>query len=291
MAEVALSAGTIEYEDSGGSGPTVVLIHGVVTSGTLWRGVVADLCTDHRVIVPELPLGGHRRPMDADADLSLLGIARLIGELIERLDLRDVTLVNSDWGGPLLLAADNPTERIARLMVTSCEAFDNFPPGMPGRMLDLSARAPGGLQIAFGSLRVRPMRRLPFTWGRMTKRPVPDEVMDAWFEPVLKQPEIRRDFRKYCRSLPPKRELLDWAERLRSFDRPALVAWAAEDRIMPPEHGRRLAELLPQGRLVEIADSYTLIPEDQPAPLAGHIREFVAEGSAKRPEPAAQPAS
>jgi len=65
------------------------------------------------------------------------------------------------------------------------------------------------------------------------------------------------------------------ADALRAFDRPALVAWASEDRLMPREHGRRLAELLPQGRLVEIADSYTLIPEDQPDRLARELREFV----------------
>jgi pimeloyl-ACP methyl ester carboxylesterase len=45
---------------------------------------------------------------------------------------------------------------------------------------------------------------------------------------------------------------------------------------MPIEHGRRLAALLPQGRFVEIADSYTLIPEDQPAKLAKHMRELLA---------------
>jgi pimeloyl-ACP methyl ester carboxylesterase len=53
------------------------------------------------------------------------------------------------------------------------------------------------------------------------------------------------------------------------------VVWAAEDRVMPPEHGRRLADLLPDSRLVEIADSYTLVPLDQPASLAAAIRDFV----------------
>ena len=46
---------------------------------------------------------------------------------------------------------------------------------------------------------------------------------------------------------------------------------------MPPEHGRRLAEILPEGRLVEIADSYTLIPLDQPGELAASIRAFMRE--------------
>jgi pimeloyl-ACP methyl ester carboxylesterase len=64
------------------------------------------------------------------------------------------------------------------------------------------------------------------------------------------------------------------AGRLPSFDRPALVVWASGDRVMQPEHGRRLAELLPQGRLVEMEDSYTLVPLDQPTALAREIREF-----------------
>src|SRR5687768_13618750 len=118
------------------------------------------------------------------------------------------------------------------------------------------------------------LRRLPTTWAWMSKQPVPHEVMNEWFRPLQSQPEIHRDLRKYALSIPPKKVLLEWSERLRSFDRPALVVWAAEDRVMPPEHGRRLAELFPQGRLVEIPDSYTLIPEDRPRELAHAIREF-----------------
>jgi pimeloyl-ACP methyl ester carboxylesterase len=65
------------------------------------------------------------------------------------------------------------------------------------------------------------------------------------------------------------------AERLPEFKHPVLVAWASEDRVMPPEHGRRLAGLLPKARLVEVADSYTLIPLDQPARFAQIIREWL----------------
>jgi pimeloyl-ACP methyl ester carboxylesterase len=111
----------------------------------------------------------------------------------------------------------------------------------------------------------------------MSKRPVPDKVMDEWFRPLQTRREVRRDLRKYATSIPPKKVLLEWAERLRSFGRPALVVWAEEDRVMPPEHGRRLAELFPRGQLVEIPDSYTLIPEDQPGELARAIRGFVRD--------------
>jgi pimeloyl-ACP methyl ester carboxylesterase len=68
--------------------------------------------------------------------------------------------------------------------------------------------------------------------------------------------------------------LRDAARCLRSFEGPALVVWASDDRVMPPEHGRRLAELLPDARFIELPDSYTLIPQDQPARFAQLIRDF-----------------
>lgn len=275
MPELELSAGTIDYQDSGGDGPVVVLLHGVAMDGSLWRHVVAGLQDDFRCVVPTLPLGGHRQPMHPDADLSILGVARLVDEFLERLDLSDVTLVLNDWGGAQSLVADGRAARIGRLVITSCEAFGNYPPDLPGSNLVTSARLPGGLALAFNLLRLKPMRRLPVTWGWMAKRPVPPEIMDAWFRPVVSSAGVRRDLRKYVLSTPPKAELLAWSEALRTFDRPALVAWAAEDRVMPLSHGRRLAELLPRAELVEIADSYTLIPEDQPTVLTAHLRNFL----------------
>src|SRR5689334_497353 len=121
MAEVELSAGTIEYEDTDGEGPTLVLLHGLAMDASLWRHVVADLRADHRCVVPTLPLGGHRRPMRPDADLTLAGISRLVGELLEALDLRDVVLVQNDWGGAIVVAGDGRSDRLARLVLVACE--------------------------------------------------------------------------------------------------------------------------------------------------------------------------
>lgn len=275
MPEVELSAGTIEYENTGGSGPVVVLVPGLAMDGSLWRHVVEELRDGHRCVVPTVPLGGHRRPMRPDADLSPRGIAELEAEFLERLDLRDVTLVGNDQGSFQIAAAEHP-ERIARLVITSCEAFENFPPGLPGRAVSFAARLPGGLNALVQPLRIRALRRLPLALGRMAKRSIPHEITDAWLRPLLTRRDIRRDLTKYLRAA-KKGDMLAAAERLRSFDRPALVVWAAEDRVMPAEHGRRLAELLPDGRLVEIADSYTLIPEDQPTELAACIRAFIRE--------------
>jgi len=278
MPQVELSAGVIEYEDTGGAGPVLVLLHGLLMDGSVWRQVVSELRAGHRCVMPTLPLGAHKHPMREDADLSMRGIARLVGELLERLDLKDVTLALNDWGGALLLFSEGPVERVKRLVVASCEAFDNVPPGLPGRMAVLAARTPGGLTVAMQQLRFRFMRRSSMAFGLMSKRPIPHEVMDSWFQPVLTQPQVRRDLKKYLRGAKEaKRDLIAATEQLRAFDRPALVAWAAEDRIMPPEHGRRLAEVLPRAQLIEIEDSYTLIPEDQPGQLADAIRRFVRD--------------
>jgi len=275
MQEIELSAGIIEYEDTSGSGPVVVLLHGLAMDGSLWRHVVRELRTDHRCLVPTLPLGGHRRPMRADADLSPQGIGNLQAEFLKALNLHDVTLVGND-SGLFLIAAGSHPERIARLVITSCEAFENFPPGLPGFAVTLAARLPGGLNALAQSLRLRALRRLPFAFGWMTKRPIPHAITDNWLHPLLTRREIRRDLTKYLRTS-EKGDLLVASERLRSFDRPALIIWAAQDRVMPLEHGRRLADLLPHGQLIEVTDSYTLIPEDQPDVLARAIRQFIRD--------------
>jgi pimeloyl-ACP methyl ester carboxylesterase len=275
MQEITLPAGTIQYEDTGGSGPVLVFLHGLLMDHTLWRNVLPGLEHDYRCVVPVLPFGGHLQPMNPDADLSLMGQVRLVADFLDALDLVDVTLVGNDWGGAQLLISDGRDKRVSRLVLASCEAFDNYPPGIPGRLLCLLARIPGGLAITAQTMRLGPMRRLPITFGHMSRRPVPADVIKAWLKP-LRRREIRRDLKKYLTEVPAKAQLLDWAERQRAFTGPVLIVWAKDDKMMPVEHARRLAELFTDAELIEIDDSYTLIPEDQPDVLVEHIRPFLA---------------
>jgi pimeloyl-ACP methyl ester carboxylesterase len=285
--ELELRAGKIEYRDVG-AGPVVVLVHGLAMDGAQWRHVVADLSTDHRCVLPTLPMGAHRRPMYLDADLSLRGLGRLLAEFIAALDLEDVTLCFNDWCGAQVMIADGVMERVGRLVLVSCEAFDNYPPGLPGWVAARTAELPGAVALMERALRVRRLRHLPIALGWMSKRGIPDDVVDEWLRP-LRQPEIRRDFRKYAGDTRRgRRDLLAATDALRFFERPVLIVWASEDRVMPPAHGRRLAEIFPDSRLVEIADSYTLVPEDQPELLSQHLRDFVsrsAPGSNSRVRP------
>ena len=275
MKQIELSAGTIDYEDTGGDGPVLVLLHGLMMDASLWDGPIADLSADHRCVAPTLPLGAHHRAMNANADLSLPAIAQLVAEFCDRLDLQDITLVGNDTGGALVqLLMSNGAAGAGRVVLVSCDAFDNFPPGLTGRTLVLTGKLPPAMFGLFmQQMRLRAVRRLPIAFGWLTKRG--DTATSRWVKPVMTRSEIRHDTVRMLRAAASDTRLLvKAAESLPLFSRPALVVWASEDRVMPPEHGRRLAELIPQGRLAEVEDSYTLIPLDQPAKLAQIIREF-----------------
>jgi pimeloyl-ACP methyl ester carboxylesterase len=273
--EIELSAGPITYEDSGGDGPVVVLIHGLLMTASLWDAVVEHLGPGFRCVRPTLPLGAHRQPMRPDADLSLRGLVGMLVEFLDRLELDDVTLVFNDWSGAQPLVAEGWDARVARLILVSCETDDNYPPGLPGRVAALAAAVPGGVAAALKPLRFKALRRLPMTFGLLSKRPLPDELLDSWLEPAMSRSEIRRDLRKYAGDTREgRRELVNASQRLSRFDKPVLVVWAAEDKVMPIAAGRRLAASFAESRFVEIADSRTLVPIDQPQALAGMIAAF-----------------
>src|SRR5215470_14562390 len=127
MHSIEVPAGVIEYDEAG-SGPPVVLLHGVLMDHTLWDRVLPLLPDGFRYLRPVLPLGAHRRAMRPGADLALPALTGLVADFLDALDLADVTLVHSDWGGGLFLTAQGRDRRVARHVILPCEAFDNFPP-------------------------------------------------------------------------------------------------------------------------------------------------------------------
>jgi pimeloyl-ACP methyl ester carboxylesterase len=275
MNDVELTAGTIRYRDTG-QGPPIVFVHGLLVDGTLWRKVVPQLEDRYRCIVPDWPLGSHTIPMKPNADLSPPGIARLIGEFLDKLDLRDVTLVANDTGGALtqILMASGQTDRIARVVLTPCDAFENFLPPM-FRPLQWLARVPGAVYPVVQSLRAPALRRLPLAFGWLTKRRVPNDVTAAWLRPAQTDKGVRRDVARLLAGV-DSRYTMEAAEKLRGFERPVLIAWAPEDRFFPLADARRLAELLPDARVEEVPDSYTFVSEDQPELVARLVGEFAA---------------
>ena len=272
MNGVRLPQGTIRYRESG-DGPPIVFVHGLLVDGQLWRKVTPLLEDRFRCIVPDLPLGSHREPMNPNADLSPPGLARIVADFLEALDLEDVTLVANDTGGAISqIAAAHHPERLGRLLLTNCDAFENFlPPAF--RPLQLAARVPGGLTGMMAGMRFAPLRRLPIAYGWLIKRDFDGAPTREWVDPFLTDRGVRRDTIKVLRAIDP-RYTFEAAERLREFDRPALLAWAVEDRFFKLSFAERLAQTIRGAKLEKIDDSYTFVSEDQPERLAELIGEF-----------------
>lgn len=278
--EVTVPQGTIRYRELG-TGEPIVLVHGLLTNGLLWRETAPELARDFRVLVPDWPLGSHELPLHESTDLSPPGLARIVADFLDALKLENVTLVGNDTGGAIcqIVATEHP-ERVGRLVLTPCDAFDNFLP-MLFRPLKLLARVPGAI-LAIGTLlRPRWARRLPIAFGWLSKRPLPDDVSDAFLEPALRDKRIRAEVAAILRGISPDHTRRA-AAKFGEFDRPVLIAWATDDKVFPFAHAERLARAFPDARLEPIEDSYTFVSVDQPARTAQLIAAF-----AREPVPAA----
>ena len=272
--EVVISAGTIEYREAGDpDGRPVVLLHGLLMNDAQWNLALPLLPSGFRYLLPVLPMGGHRIPMREDADLTLPGMVEIVADFLDALDLVDVTLVVTDWGGPLFLTDIGRDKRVARLVICPSEAFDNFPPGFPGKVAWLASRNTLTVSLAMRQLKVGWLRRQWLMFGQMAKKPVPQDIVDEWLAAGLADRRIRRDLVKYCRTKFDAAELIRATNRLADFDGDVLVLWS-RNPVMPDDHATRLAELT-GGTLRYIDDANVLVMLDQPEQTATEIGKFL----------------
>jgi pimeloyl-ACP methyl ester carboxylesterase len=279
MPAIQLQQGTIHYEEAGPAhGRPLVFVHGYLMGGDLWAGLAERLAERGlRAIMPTWPLGAHREPMRPGADLTPRGVAAIIAGFLEALGLEDVVLVGNDTGGALcqVVAVDHP-ERLGALVLTNCDAYDNFPPGF-FKALVAAAKLPAGLKAALAPMRTAAARRSAAGYGMLSHGDV-DHLARLWVEPVFADAGVLDDLRRFTVAL-DKAVTLDAAERLPGFEKPVLFAWAPDDKLFPLEHARRLAAAQPDARVETIADSRAFSMIDQPDRLAGLIAE-VAQRSA-----------
>jgi pimeloyl-ACP methyl ester carboxylesterase len=273
-----LAAGQIRYRERG-EGPPIVFVHGLLANADLWRKVVPTVAdAGYRCIAPDWPLGGHELPMP-QADLSPPGVATIIDDFLRALDLRDVTLVANDTGGGItqILMSRLP-ERVGRVVLTPSDSFERFFPPTIGFLPPL-AKVPGSIWVLTQTLRVRATHRLPITFGWVSKRPIPREVVDSYLTPSRRSAAVRDDLRRFLREV-HNRHTLAAARELPKFTKPVLLAWATEDKLFPISLADRLAATLPNATLATIDDSYTFVPEDRPEPLARLIVDFATTHAA-----------
>ena len=279
MPTISLTMGNVHYEKDGpDDGRPVVFIHGYAMGASLWRPVTKRLAADgFSTIAPTWPLGAHTEPMNKDAELTIETVAGMVGELLDKLSLEDVVLVGNDTGGVIAqVVATTTPARIGALVLTSCDAFEHFPPPILKPFIAAARFAPT-FQAALQPLRTRLGRQRAY--GALAHTDI-DELVTPWLAPALADSRIRHDLRRLTASL-NQATTVQAAERLPQFTKPALVAWSKDDAFFPLEDGRRLAATLPDARLEVIDGARTFSMIDRPDALAGLIAGF-ADGRAAR---------
>lgn len=264
----------------GGTGPAVLLVHGLLVDGGLWDEVAERLvAAGHEVVVPDLPLGAHSYPTAPGADVSPRGIAHLLGALVEALGLRDVTLAGNDTGGAIcqLAAAEDPAW-LAGLVLTPCDAYENFLPPAFRPLQVLARRAPRLLIALAQPMRLRAIRRSPLGFGWLSRRGVGDARGERWTRPFLDSAATRRDVVRTLAAI-DSADTVAAAARLGQLDRPVAIAWADGDRFFPRRLAERLAGDIPGATLTRIDDAYAFTPIDQPEATTRLIAGLVARAA------------
>jgi pimeloyl-ACP methyl ester carboxylesterase len=270
--QVRTGHGPIAYHEAG-EGPALVLVHGFLANANIWRTLIPLLRHDFRCFAVDWPLGSHYLPVAANADVSPPGITGLIADVLERLALEDVILLGNDSGGAYSqMVAATGNQRVAGLVLNSCETPDDCWPPRGFGHLKRSAQIVGGLTLLVQSLRLKAAWRSPVAYGLLARRPIPDPVMWSFVDPILQSADIRRDARNVIRGVGPEYHRAAADVLVAEWKRPAVLAWGGDERVFPLAHAKRYAQALASADLRVIRDSYTYVAEDNPAGLARELR-------------------
>ena len=257
----------MHYVDEGGGDP-ILLLHGEPTSSYLWRNIIPQL--PGRKVAPDL-IGFGRS--DKPEDIGWYSYDRHVASvaaLVEQLDLRGLTLVVHDWGGPigLRLAVEQP-DRFARLVVLNTAIGGGRAPSETWLRFRAAVRS-AGAELDIGRL-----------IAAGTAQGLPDDVRAAYdaFFPTAESKAGALAFPELVPAEPehPNTEPMNRVrDALRGFDRPALVVWGAEDIVLPPAVAETFVRLLPDVEgpvLIEGASHF--LQEDKPDEVAAAINAFL----------------
>jgi len=273
MPRLTLEQATLDYrvlgpEDSPHA--PVLFVHGILVDNRLWSEVAEGLARQgFRCILPTWPLGSHTVPVNPGADLSPRGVAAMIRDVMTTLDLTDVTLVGSDTGGGLCqFVIDAYPERVGRLVLTNCDAFDKFPP-FPFPIVFALLRGPRSIKTLFGQLKLTALRHSPLGFGLLMNDPDP-ALTDSWLQPCRDDDRICRDLATLLRHVAAT-DLTEVATRFSRFTKPVTLVWGQRDRCFTPALGRQLAAQFPNSVLIEVPDARTFVPLDNPSAVIDAI--------------------
>jgi pimeloyl-ACP methyl ester carboxylesterase len=256
-----------------GEGPPALFVHGVFLNGLLWRNVIERVHDIRRCIAVDLPGHGHTPP-GPDRDLSLSGLAQMLTELCDALQLATVDLVANDTGGAVsqVFVARDPS-RVRSLTLTNCDAHDNVP---PAEFKDTAALAGTG-QLANGLAGLAgdfaAARAILLDAGYENPDGVPDDIVAEYVRPLAPDENTGRELERFVAAIKPD-DLLAVEDTLRSIRVPTLIVWGTGDRFFGPEWAYWLRDLFSADGVIEIPDAKLWFPDEHADALASVLRDF-----------------
>ena len=261
----------LAYLDEG-TGPAVLLIHGIPTSSLLWRRIIPVLAETHRVIAPDmLNYGKSEKPVDAD--VSIAAQSRLMIGVLDALGIPRADVVAHDIGGGVaqIMAVNHP-ERVKKLVLSNAVCLDSWPiPEFkplqePGAEADMSLAAFVSMMRGF----------LP--QGVYRPEAFAPEALTMMMQPWASEEGKRALFRNFRRLNPEYTQAI--AGELKHLRHETLILWGRHDPFQKPVYAEKLRAAIPGARLTWIDEAAHWVMEEKPAEVAAEVKAFLAEGSA-----------
>ncbi|MCW2736139.1 alpha/beta fold hydrolase [Nocardioides sp.] len=257
-----------------GSGPVVLLLHGLACDHTTWAPVMESLARTHTVIAPDLL--GHGRSDKPRADYSVGGYANGMRDLLTVLGIDSATVVGHSFGGGVAMQFGYQyPERTDRLVLVSSGGLG--PEVTPA----IRAITTPGFHQVMGVLSAPGLRQLTTTTMRLLSRSGVsqlrdlDEVADIYDS--FKDPRTRAAIRHVVRAVVDwKGQIVTMADRAYLTEAmPMCVIWGADDLVIPVDHASNASALAPTGRIEIIPDAGHFPHKDHPERFVRIVRDFI----------------
>lgn len=258
-----------------GEGPALVFTHGLLVDSRIWDQVATPIAAaGFTVVLPDLPLGAHSVAVADRWKLTTSGVAACLFDVADQLGIERFSILGFDTGGAISqVAAASRPERIERLALMSCDAFDHFPPLLIKPFM-WAARWPPAMTLVLKTLSNNRYQHIPLPLGLVAKHKIDAHLVRAWSEPCKTDPNVRADLVAFIKQMNAF-DTLAAAAVLRQFPGPSMVMWSRQEKVFPRKDAQRLTDLLPGCQLRWINDAYTFASLDNPLRMIELIKEFL----------------
>jgi pimeloyl-ACP methyl ester carboxylesterase len=256
-------SGSISYVEHG-SGPAALFVHGVLLNGYLWRHQLAELGDLRRCIAVDLMAHGNTE-ISASQDVSVTANAHMLAQFLDGLTIDQVDLVGNDSGGGIcqIFAALYPT-RVRSLVLTDCDAHDNWPPEAFKGFVSMVAA--GGLAGTLDAMLIdKSVYRSPQALGLAYERPeaVSDDTIETYLRPHTRSPQRLHQLERFVSAF-DCRHTVNIETALKSVQAPTLIAWGTDDIFFDLKWSHWLENTIPGSRRrMELQGGRIFFPEER----------------------------